>query len=154
MRRQADGSQQLINLDWAVWSLAWTSNEKKLIASDYSIRIFDTATWQQGHTITVSSLTLFPNDRLLASTSWDGTARLWDLDTNLQVDPPLQHEKFVNYAAFSADGKLLSTGCDDKNAYVWDIYVILKAAGLEDLLSIPDVSANLTPTCYLTHNGC
>jgi WD40 repeat protein len=147
--------------DRAAWSLAWTSDENKVIAgsTDGSIRIFDTATWQQiavleGHTNAVYSLTLFLNDRLLASTSWDKTARLWNLGTSLQVGPPLQHENFVNCEAFSADGKLLSTGCYDKNAYVWDIFAILKAAGLEDLLSIPDVSANSTPTCYLTRNGC
>jgi WD40 repeat protein len=142
-----------IELDFAVWSLTWTSDERKLFAgsSDASIRIFDTATSQQiavleGHTNTVYSLTLFPNDRLLASTSWDDTACLWNLDTNLQVGPPLQHENFVRCAAFSADGKLLSTACHDKNAYVWDIQIILREAGLEDLLSIPDVSINLITT--------
>ncbi|KAG2346304.1 WD40 repeat-like protein [Suillus weaverae] len=129
-----------------ICSLAWTSDEKKLIAAlgiSYSIRIFNTATWQpiavlKGHAHVVHSITLFPNDRLLASTSYDGTARLWNLDTNLQVGPPLQREQGVGCAAFSADGKLLSTGCADENAYVWDVQAILKPAGLEDLLSIPD----------------
>jgi hypothetical protein len=40
----------------------------------------------------------------------------------------------------SADGKLLVTACEDNNVYLWDIHAILKEAGLEDLLSIPDVS--------------
>jgi WD40 repeat protein len=119
-----------------------------LIASSYpSIRIFDTATWQQiaileGHTFTVDCLSLFQNDRLLASGSDDGTARLWNLDTNLQVGPPLQHEHIVCSAAISADGKQLVTGCGDKNAYVWDIHTTLKGAGLEDLLSIHDVNTS------------
>jgi WD40 repeat protein len=149
-----------IKVDQPVWDLTWTSDEKKLIAGmwDRLIRIFDTATWQeiailQGHTNAVNSLTLFPNDHLLASTSLDGTARLWNLDTNLQVGSPLKHEHEVNCAAFSADGKLLSTACHDKNAYVWDAQAILKEAGLEDLLSIPDVSINLTSTRYLIPNG-
>jgi WD40 repeat protein len=149
-----------VKVDQPVWDLTWTSDEKKLIAGmwDRLIRIFDTATWQeiailQGHTNAVNSLTLFPNDHLLASTSLDGTARLWNLDTNLQVGSPLKHEHEVNCAAFSADGKLLSTACHDKNAYVWNVQAILKAAGLEDLLSIPDVSINLTPTHYLIPNG-
>jgi WD40 repeat protein len=149
-----------IELDESVYSLAWTSDEKKLIAgSASSIRIFDTATWQQiavleGHTWTIISLTLFPNDRFLASTSLDKSVRLWNLDTLLQVGPPLQHENSVECAAFSADGKLLSTGCEDNNAYVWDIQAILRAAGLEGLLSISDVSANLNPPHYLIPNDC
>ena len=95
-----------------------------------------------GHIDTVYSLSLFQNDRLLASGSDDKTAHLWNLDTNLRVGPPLHHQTFVQSAAIFADGKLLFTGCDDKNAYVWDIHTILTDAGLEDLLSIPDVSVN------------
>jgi len=143
-----------------VWSLVWTSDEKKLIAEmgDGLIRIFDIATWQEiavldEHEDAVYSLTLFSNDHLLASTSWDQTARLWNLGTNLQVGSPLQHQHEVDCAAFSADGKLLSTGCNDENAYVWDVQAILKAAGLENLLSIPHVSIDFTPTRYLIPNG-
>jgi len=137
-----------IKHDYTVSSLAWTSDQKKVICASYrSIRIFDTATWQQitileGHAEYVNALSLFQNDRLLASGSFDETARLWNLDTNLPVGPPLQHQDAVQSAAISADGKQLVTGCRDENAYVWDIHTILKDAGLEDLLSISDVSVN------------
>jgi len=124
-----------IKHDYPVYSLAWTSDQKKLI----------TATWQQiaileGHTHTVYSLSLFQNDRLLASASEDKTARLWNLDTNCRIPRPLKHPAFVERAAISADGKLLVTGCGNENAYVWDIHTTLKDAGLEELLSILDVS--------------
>ncbi|KAG2335686.1 WD40 repeat-like protein [Suillus weaverae] len=138
--------------NWGAWSFAWTSDENKLISGSIggSIKIFDTATWQQialleGHKNVVYSITLFRNDRLLASTSWDDTARLWSLDTNLQVGPSLQHEQDVEHAAFSPDGKLLSTACEDENAYVWDVQTILKATGLEDLLLIPDNAPEVEP---------
>jgi len=137
-----------IELDYRAWSLAWTSDQKKLLTGSYtSIRIFNTATWQQiaileGHADTVRSLSLVQNDRLLASGSRDKTARLWNLDTNLPVGPPLQHQDFLHSAAISADGKLLVTGCDDKKVYAWDIQSTLKDAGLEELLSILDVSIN------------
>jgi len=129
-------------------SLAWTSDQKKLITGSYrSIMIFNTTTWQQiaileGHIGTVFSLSLFQNDRLLVSGSFDETVRLWNLDTNFPVGPPLQHQAAVKGTAISTDGKLLVTGCNDKNAYVWDIHTTLKDAGLEELLSILDVSVN------------
>jgi len=141
-----------IKLDSEGLSLAWTSDQKKLLTgSNSSIGIFDTATWQQidileGHTDFVNSISLFhslfQNDHLLASTSYDQTARLWNLDTNLPIGPPLQHQATVASAVISADGKLLVMCCHDKNAYTWDIHTILKDAGLEALLSIPDVSVN------------
>ncbi|OAX39897.1 WD40 repeat-like protein, partial [Rhizopogon vinicolor AM-OR11-026] len=100
--------------DSAVGSLASTSDQKKLISGSFdgSIRIFDTATWKQvrvailkGHTELVRSIALFQNDRLLASVSIDNI-RLWDLDTNFPVGPPIQREH-VDAAAISTDGKLL-----------------------------------------------
>jgi WD40 repeat protein len=142
-----------------VFSLAWTSDQQKLISGSENglIRIFDTA-WQEltileGHQNLVYAISLCPNDRLLASASWDETARLWNLDTNLQVGSPLQHEDAVNGAAISSDGKLLVTGCDDNNAQVWDVHAILKDAGLEDLLPIPDVSVRIS-LLYFTDNAC
>ena len=138
-----------IKHDFAVWSLAWTSDQKKLITGSVegSIGIFDTATWERiailnGHSVTVYSLSLFQNDRLLASGSGDETAHLWNLDMNLPVGPPIQHQSTVRCAAISADGKQLVTGGDDKNAYVWDIHTTLKDAGLEDLLSTHDVNTS------------
>ncbi|KAG2030380.1 hypothetical protein BDR03DRAFT_974677 [Suillus americanus] len=83
----------------------------------------------------VWAISLSQNERLLASASDDKTARLWNLDTNLPVGPPLQHGNKVHCAALSPDGKVLVTvGCQNKNAYTWDIHAILKKAGLEDLL--------------------
>jgi WD40 repeat protein len=138
-----------IEHDYEVWSLAWTSDGEKLISGsgEVSIGIFDTDTWEQvatleGHEGAVLAMSLFQNDRLLASASWDQTARLWDLDKNLPVGLALQHEADVISAAISVDGKLLVTSCADNNTWVWDIHTVLKDAGLEHLLSIPNVSVN------------
>jgi WD40 repeat protein len=128
-----------------VWSLAWTSDGKRLISGSYGpIRIFDTATWQQiaileGHTFSVTAISLSPNNRLLASASYDKTARLWNLDTNLPVGPPLQHEQDLRSAALSPDAKVLVTVCKN-NAYAWDVHAILEEAGL---VGITLVSVNI-----------
>lgn len=127
--------------DLTICSLAWISDGKKLISASYGpIRIFETSTWQQiaclGHKHWVYAISLSHNNLLLAS-AYDQTACLWNLDTNLPVGLPLQHEHLVKCAALSADGQVLVTGCEDGSVCVWDIHTILKEAGLEDLLSIP-----------------
>jgi hypothetical protein len=146
----------------AACSLAWTSDDKKLIAGYMvgSIRIFDTATWTQiafldGHGGPVYGIALSRNDRLLVSASGDQKARLWNLDTKFLVGPPLQHEHIVTSAAFSDDGTLLSTGCADENAYVWDVYAILQATGLEDLLphDAPSLKVELKQNVYASSHG-
>jgi WD40 repeat protein len=131
--------------DQRVWRLAWTSDEKLISGSyDGAINIFNAITWQriaslEGHQSTVNSISLSQNNGLLASTSWDGTARLWNLRTNLPVGPPLQHEHFVVGAVISTDGKQLVTGCDGGTVCVWDIDTIVDCS-LEVLPSIPSVS--------------
>ncbi|KAG2135835.1 hypothetical protein DEU56DRAFT_913216 [Suillus clintonianus] len=97
--------------------------------SDYMLVILE------GHTYRVNAFSLSPNNRFLASASYDKTARLWNLDANLPIGPPLQHEDTVHSAALSADGTVVVTGCENGNVYTWDIRAILKEAGLEDLLS-------------------
>jgi WD40 repeat protein len=145
-----------------VWSLAWTSDQRKLLSgsADGLIRIFDTATLicitsLKGHKGGVSTISLFRSDRLLASASWDKTARLWNLDNNRPVGPPLRHGADVNCAAISTSEELLVTGCDDHNAYVWDVHTILRNTGLEDLLYIPYVSVNISVTIpYQQFHSC
>jgi WD40 repeat protein len=132
--------------------LAWSSDGNKLFSGSYGlIRIFNTATWQQvavleGHTNLVYAISLARNNRLFASASIDSTGYLWNLDTSLPVGPPLQHEDILRFATLSADGKVLVTACENKNAYTWDIHAILKENGLEDLLSsdINVVSVNIS----------
>jgi WD40 repeat protein len=144
-----------IQLDREAWSLTWKTSDFLIFGTgDGSIEVwmFDTTTWWriallEGHKQLVKAITLSPNSRLLASASWDKTTRLWDLNTYLQVGPPLEHEDYVECAAFSADGKLLSTGCADENAYVWNIDAILKAAGFKNFLTIPDATIEQNVIC-------
>ncbi|KAG2064862.1 WD40 repeat-like protein [Suillus decipiens] len=130
----------LLKYDFTVRCLAWTSDGKKLISSSSGpIRIFNTATWQQIAilpTRDVTTISLSLNNCFLASASDDSTARLWNLDTYLPVGPPLQHKDGLPSAVLSHNGKVLVTGCSNRNTYTWDIHAILKKAGLEDLLPI------------------
>jgi WD40 repeat protein len=138
----------------AVSSLAWTSDGNKLITgSRGSIRIFDTTTWQQiaileGHTDWVSAISLSRRNDLLASASWDQTARLWNIDTSLQVGLPLPHKNELSFVALSPDAKVLVTGCKNGNLYTWDIQEILKETGLGDPLPI---GTNIVSVKYHPH---
>jgi WD40 repeat protein len=87
-----------------------------------------------GHTATVHGIAISPNGRILASALADDTAQLWNLENSQPISSPLHHAHGVTCVSFSADGKLLATSCNDKNAYTWDVSAILKEAGLDDLL--------------------
>ncbi|KAG2345775.1 WD40 repeat-like protein [Suillus weaverae] len=122
-----------------VYCMTWTSDGKKFISgSDVgSIRILNS---------TQSNATRSPFSNVITT-----LVRLWNLDTYLPVGEPLRHEAGVYCAALSTNGKLLVTGCNDYNAYVWDIHAILKEIGLDDLLSNPpkDESKDVADKSFL-----
>ncbi|MEV7440698.1 hypothetical protein AB0O22_06030 [Streptomyces sp. NPDC091204] len=76
------------------------------------------------HDDVVTSLTFAPGGHLLASASWDGTARLWQV-TGGRALWPLSvlhgHTKFVRCVAFSPDGRVLVTAGEDGTVRVWDV---------------------------------
>jgi WD40 repeat protein len=110
--------------------LAWTLDGKTLIAGRSK---FDTATWTvvDLYKNYVNAISVSPNDRILATTSYfKTTAQLWDLETNQPIGIPLHHQKEVRSATFSVDGKFLLTRCRDGHIYTWDVSAIVKRAGL------------------------
>ena len=72
-----------------------------------------------GHTRYVREVAFSPDGALLATTSWDGTARLWDTATGQTLRTLTGHTGYVRGVAFSPDGALLATTSDDKTARLW-----------------------------------
>ncbi|MFG2484922.1 hypothetical protein ACGFSI_19465 [Streptomyces virginiae] len=76
------------------------------------------------HDDVVTSLTFGPGGHLLASASWDGTARLWQVTGGRALQPLSVlhgHTRFVRCVAFSPDGRTLVTAAEDGTVRVWDV---------------------------------
>ena len=61
-----------------------------------------------------------PDGTLLATTSTDGTARLWDPATGQHRTTLTGHTDWVRAVAFSPDGTLLATTSRDGTARLWE----------------------------------
>jgi WD40 repeat protein len=73
------------------------------------------------HQDDIWSVTFSPDGKLIATGSWDRTARLWDARTGKPLGTALQHPGRVNLVAFSSDGKTLLTsskGSDEESGQV------------------------------------
>ena len=68
-----------------------------------------------------SGTTCIEWDKLLASSSWDNTIKLWDVDNRKEVRTFSGHTGPVYSVAFSPDGKLLASGSADNTIKLWDI---------------------------------
>lgn len=73
------------------------------------------------HTADVTNVTFSPDGRWLATSSVDGTAHLWDMQTREEVTILTGHQGAVNDLAFSPDGKVLATVGDDMTLRLWDM---------------------------------
>jgi RNA polymerase sigma factor (sigma-70 family) len=113
----------------AISSVAFCSDGKTLAAGcwDCRVRLLDTATGTclrtfERHAARVMTLALSPDDRLLASGSWeDKRICLWNVETGKLVRELGKRKHEVGATRFSPDGKTLATGGIDGPIHLWDV---------------------------------
>jgi serine/threonine protein kinase/WD40 repeat protein len=116
-------------------------------SGDTTIKLWDLVTEQElatleGHTSHVTHVAFSPDGKTLASTSWDHTARLWQVESRKEIGT-LQHPGIVWSAVFSPDGETLATNADTV-VNLWDVatrqvHAKLDAAGpVRSLAFAPD----------------
>src|SRR5215469_13108997 len=83
----------------------------------------------KGHTNCVTAVAFSPDGKTLASASYDGTLRLWEVATGKERAALGEYTGCVGCVAFSPDGKTLASGTigspvyfpDLKNVKLWDV---------------------------------
>ena len=110
-----------------------------------------------GHTAKISDLEFSNDDTLLASTSFDGTARIWVMEHLNDLPLVLDDHgtgrgsaKWVWSVAFSPDGKTLMTGAGDGIIRYWPTHPDEMA---ENICSDPQVAHNLSENSWRAYVG-
>jgi dipeptidyl aminopeptidase/acylaminoacyl peptidase len=73
-----------------------------------------------GHGGGVISVAWSPDGRRIVSTSYDGTVKVWDVESGRELHTLSGHGNWVNSAAFSPDGRRIVSASGDKTVKVWD----------------------------------
>jgi len=96
------------------------------IDRDIHVASMETGDWLEsllGHEEAVSGLRFSMDGRLLYSTSWDKSMRIWGFDSATRTDyitELARHEGHVLSVAFSPDSRLLATGARDNTVRLWE----------------------------------
>jgi len=119
----------------SIGSVAFSSDGKTLASSGFRrVYLWDISTRQlratlvddalQGslsHGSTIYAIAFSPSDRVLATASRDGSAKLWDVASGRLRTVLLGHKGRVHRIVFSPDGRTIATGSDDRTAKLWDV---------------------------------
>lgn len=108
-------------------SVACRNNDAHLYALDGSGKKHDL----KGHWGRIWGAAFSPDSKNVATFSYDGTVRIWNVDTGL-LKSVLQHGSWVSNAVWSPDGKRVITSCADNNIRVFDPtdgFELLKLSG-------------------------
>lgn len=108
-----------LSLLLAIKSASTSMTEDSIIALRKSLEAQRTQFVLHGHTGAVRGVAFSPDNKYLATASWDKTARIWDVATGKEVSL-LQHDGEVTSVAFSPDGKYLATSSFDMKVRVWE----------------------------------
>merc|ERR1712205_229605 len=73
-----------------------------------------------GHGHFVQDVVISSDGQFALSGSWDGTLRLWDLNTGRTTRRFIGHEKDVLSVAFSTDNRQIVSGSRDKTIKLWN----------------------------------
>jgi hypothetical protein len=80
------------------------------------------ASWTiPAHDSTVWSVKFSPDGKTIATTSEEGTARLWDMPTGKLRHTLSGHSGIVRHCTFTGDGRQLLTSGLDRTIRVWDV---------------------------------
>ncbi|WP_413173825.1 WD40 repeat domain-containing protein [Anabaena azotica] len=73
----------------------------------------------EGHQGIVNNVSFSPDGQTIATTSYDTTAQLWNLQG--QLIQKFKHQGIVNSVSFSPDGKTIATASQDGTARLWNL---------------------------------
>jgi len=85
-----------------------------------------------GHGHYVQDVAISSDGQFALSGSWDGTLRLWDLNTGNTTRRFVGHTKDVLSVAFSADNRQIVSGSRDKTINLWNTLGQLKFTIVDD----------------------
>jgi WD40 repeat protein len=106
----------------AAWRIHPSDDARYAMLTSAALPSIDGIATLAGHTESVDSVAFSPDGTTVASGSFDGTVRLWEVATHRPIGTPLAgHTNTVTSVAFSPDGTTLASGSLDDTVRLWEV---------------------------------
>ena len=76
----------------------------------------------KGHTDGIISINWSPDGTRIASASWDGTVRIWDVHSSTCLHTLIDHTDWFRSATWSPDGKHLASASRNGTVRIWNVH--------------------------------
>ena len=102
------------------------SHGNREVYSENNITILDIITKEvknkwQGHNNLISSVAFSPDDKKIVTASYDGTIKIWDVETGEELITSEKVGESLTSANFSPDGKYVISSFYDGTISIWDV---------------------------------
>jgi WD40 repeat protein len=143
LARKLSGNRGNVN------ALAFSADGSRLFAASGENALFgEVKEWKisdgslvhtfEGHRDTIYSVAISPDEKILATGSYDQKIKLWDVATGKELKTLSGHNGAVFGLAFRPDGKILASASGDRTVKLWDV---AKGERLDTLAALKDVFA-------------
>jgi WD40 repeat protein len=105
----AAGGQPGLSGEIREWSI-WETNQTRLLIRSFT-----------AHKDAIYSMALSPDDKILATGSYDQKIKLWDVETGKKLKTLSGHNGCVFGLALRPDGKILASASADRTVKLWDV---------------------------------
>jgi WD40 repeat protein len=105
----AAGGQPAISGEVREWTV-WETNQSRALIRSFA-----------AHKDAIYSMALSPDDKILATGSYDQKIKLWDVETGKELKTLSGHNGCIFGLAFRPDGKILASASADRTVKLWDV---------------------------------
>jgi WD40 repeat protein len=120
---------ELTNIENSPYTTVFSPNDLYIVAGDNQkhVLLFEADAMEEfrqhiGHNDVIQDIVFSPRGNLMATASWDGSAKVWDLNSGILKAKYNQYKVLMHAVEFDPNDQFLAVGQSDGAIILWDYH--------------------------------